>query len=726
MASDADDFPKALKPLRFHGAYPRSGPYQESGDDLVGTCPFCGKRRAFVAHTETGRWVCHSKPTQCGRSGNAVSFLSQFAEVVHAATGRDEWRELVERRRGIPAEAFRPHGVGYHAALDRWVVPVFNPDDKVTDLRVMNPTGKKMGTAGRSAGCWNLNKVAEAVANGTAPGLTLYVNEGEWDGMPWDWLLTKSGAADFLVCAIPGARTVKDEWAELWQCFARVIVLPDNDADGDAMAEKCWQKLNGKTELAYLNWPDTLADGYDVSDFIVEHHIEREKPAKRVVRELLKLVNKRARRMPFKGQENAEVARGETVRVKVERPASNPSFNKTLNVYRQYLRMTDAHVLALQFCYSVYLTTQWDDVPVWGFLVGSPGAGKSELLCSLDGSPEAVFYSSMQSKALVSGFKADPDPSLIPEMIGRCAVFKDWTELLTGNQLDLQQTYSTLRGWYDGHVKRHFGNGVDREYIGRGNILAGVTNLIHAQNDSVVGERFLKFQLPKQPRREADAVVMAAMLATAQEAEKNDALKQAATAFLNRDTPKLVPVDVCREDYLRRILALVGLVALLRTKVEYTGHGYDRELSYRPEAELPTRLGKQLVKLAMANTVVLGKRRVDEESFRLVERVAFDTAHGFHLDIIQALMKCGGQRVAIDDLMEVAKMPRTTLDKRLTDLQILGAINRASVKTIKTVGRTAYLYSVVPSIRRLWDAAEVADDHINPAVESRRTRKGYE
>jgi len=332
----------------------------------------------------------------------------------------------------------------------------------------------------------------------------------------------------------------------------------------------------------------------------------------------------------------------------------------------------------------------------------------------------------MQSKGLVSGFKADPDPSLIPEMIGRCSIFKDWTELLTGNDLALEETYGTLRGWYDGEVKRHFGNGVDRHYIGKGNILAGVTNIIHALNDTPVGERFLKFQLPKLSRRESKSVVMSAMLATCQEAEKNDALQTAASSFLNRDVPQMIPLETLGMDYLRRTGALVDLISLLRTKVEYAGHGYDRELSYRPESELPTRLGKQLVKLAMANCVVLGKRKVDEESYRLVERVAFNTAHGFHLDIIQALIKIGGRNVAIDDLMEVSRMPRATLDKRLVDLQILGAINRNTItKSTKSVGRSSYLYSVAPSVRRLWDAAEVTEDHIDEAVDARRNRDGF-
>lgn len=725
-AQKDDGFPDALKPYRFHGAFDRSGPYIKSNKDYVGTCPFCGKERAFVAHSETGQWLCHSKPRECGRSGNVTTFLEEFSNEAHRSMSGFLWRKLQKLRHGLPAAIFKRRGVGYDPSLKRYTVPVRNPKGKLQEIRVHLITGKKkkMGTAGRPAGCWNIDEAAEFPVDKDS---VLFICEGEWDGMPFDWLLTEA-EVDFPFCvvAVPGARTIKDEYVDVWKRFRKIVVMGDNDADGDAMAEKVWTKLQGfrRIELTYLNWPDTFPDGHDLSDQIATG-LAAGKSFPKIWRSIKKLISAEHRRMPFKGQEDAEAARGKSREV-AERPSSNPTFEETVKEYSRFLKMTPDHILALQFCYAVYLSTQWaDDLPLWGFLVGVPGSGKTELLCSIDGCPEAMFYSSIQSKALVSGFKIEPDPSLIPEMIGRCAIFKDWTELLTGNQFALEETYGTLRGAYDGQVTRKFGNGVERNYIGYFNMLAGVTNAIHGHNDSTVGERFLKFQLPRPPKALSDQILRAAMMATNQEKEKNERLKAAALAFLNRDMPAMTVKETIPEKYFNRIVALANLVAMMRAKVDYRGIGFDKELAYRAESELPTRLGKQLVKLAMANCVVLGREKVNEEVYKLVERVAFNTAHGFHLDIVQAAMNLGGRKIVIDDLLEASKMPRGTLSKRIDDLEVLNVLNKATFREGKQ-GRPQSQYSVVPSVRNLWTAAEVRGNHIDEVVGARRTKKGWE
>lgn len=722
-----EDFPEILKPFRFHGVFPKHGPYIRSNNDFVGECPFCGKPRAFVVNANNGKFVCHSKPDECGRSGNQHTFLNMLADELAEGMGHKPRNRLKQLRGGIPGEAFRRWGVGYDYNQHWYTVPVRGEKGHVLDLRVYQwnkPSKRKMGTAGRSAACWNLWGAKEIAG----PDAVLYIVEGEWDGMALHWLLDSIDLDyKWAVVALPGARTVKDDWVEVFKRFGRVVVMGDNDTDGDAMAEKVWGKLNNlggfKGSLRYLNWPETYPDKHDVTDQI-KAGLASQLPRRKIWKSILRLIDLEHRRQPFKGQVDVEVAKGGKREVTVERPESNPTFEETMKEYATHLKMTEHHELALQFCFSIYLATQWDDDPLWGFLVGVPGSGKTELLCSMDGCPESVYYSSLQSKGLVSGFKFDPDPSLIPEMIGRCSIFKDFTELLTGNEDAMNDTFDVLRGWYDGHVKRKFGNGVEREYIGRGNIVAGVTNIIHAKNDSSIGERFIKFQLPRPKKKIADDIVLKAMMNTAQEEKRNETLRAAALAFLNRDVPQLTPVDVVPMDYMYRIRALVNLISLLRAKVEFKGYGFERELAVRPDAELPTRLGKQLTKLAMANTLVLGKKKVNDKVFKLVERVAFNTAHGFHLDIIQASMNMGGKMLAIEDLIEESQVPMGTLRKRLEDLVTLNIVNKNFFKT-GTAGRPVAKYTVTPSVRRLWAEAEIRDNHIDQTTEARRTKRGW-
>ena len=373
MSNKVDELPEAVRPYKFHGAFERSGPYTKSGKDYVGTCPFCGKERSFIVHSETGQFTCHSKAAECGRSGNVPSFLKQFAEAAHDSMSLFLWRKLKKKRKGIPREAFEPWEVGYDPSMKRFTVPVKNSKGAYTDLRVYVESGKKMGTAGRQAGCWNLDGAAKFKHKEEA---TLFICEGEWDGMTLAWLLKKA-KVDFRFCvvAIPGAKMSKkkDEWFEVWRKFGKIVVVGDNDGDGDVMAEHIWGRLHSAScELRFLNWPDTRPEGYDVGEHVAKL-LAAGKPSKVIWRSLFKLVEKDHRRMPFKGQENVEAAQGRGRVVEIERPDSNPTFEETLRVYSKYLKMTPHHVLALQFSFAVYFATQWDDCPLWGFIVGVPG-----------------------------------------------------------------------------------------------------------------------------------------------------------------------------------------------------------------------------------------------------------------------------------------------------------------------------------------------------------------
>src|SRR3546814_12104751 len=60
------------------------------------------------------------------------------------------------------------------------------------------------------------------------------------------------------------------------------------------------------------------------------------------------------------------------------------------------------------------------------------------------------------------------------------------------------------------------------------------------------------------------------------------------------------------------------------------------------DLEAGTRLMKQLGQLARIMAWIDGKDRVDEETMHQVKRVAMDTAYGFHLEIVDAMMRMGG------------------------------------------------------------------------------------
>ena len=235
-------------------------------------------------------------------------------------------------------------------------------------------------------------------------------------------------------------------------------------------------------------------------------------------------------------------------------------------------------------------------------LVGAPASGKTLVLNALADSVDTVFQSNVHPEALVSQAgkgTVKTDPSLFLRYIGRCAVFKDWTELLKSPEVIMQKVYSLFRGMYDGRMDKSFGHGVDRDYRGTFSMLAGSTDLVYAKTCTTSGERFLKFHLRDLSIAEQEAIAIEAMMSVTLELEKGVRVAKAVQDFLNQDWIPPKPGLVLGMATLKRLAALATIISVLRAQVEWDyAPGSGEVLSYRPAAEAPTRLAKQLCKIA--------------------------------------------------------------------------------------------------------------------------------
>lgn len=127
---------------------------------------------------------------------------------------------------------------------------------------------------------------------------------------------------------------------------------------------------------------------------------------------------------------------------------------------------------------------------------------------------------------------------------------------------------------------------------------------------------------------------------------------------------------------------------------------------------------KQLGKLAMGVAFTLGKAKVDDKTFRIVERVAFDTAIGFNLDIVQAAMDLGGDNFSVSELALQSSLPESTVRRRMEDM-ILTKIMLRDQKVAQDRGAPKWTYKLSKRIRTLWKEAKVQDSHINSAIAGR-------
>lgn len=675
------EYPEKLKPFFCHGVELD----ERQNGNWVGDCPFCGKPGHFFASPKSGLWDCKV----CGESGNPVSFLTKYAKQSYRDTPRDSWRKLVKLR-GLPAGVMKKRQVSNNGN-GTWLIPVVSEEGTVRDIRRWN--GKVMkSTLGCKTQLFGADRLAKSRATAR-----VWLCEGEWDAMAMDWLLRELGSdpRDEVAVAVPGATVFKSEWSHLFE-HRRVVACYDADDAGERGEVLAKQRLQGVAgSMEFIRWPDQVPKGFDLRDFIRRELADDGDPHK-ALGTLLGLV---------RGEPKLEVAISDEMpsfRAKEGGPAPQ-SFQELLDTFREEVAMGPDMEQALLISLAVALSNDLRSTdPLWVYLVAPPSSGKTLLLASLQSSGRCVFRSTVTPHCLVSGWRGEGgDPSLIPKLKGRTFVTKDFTEILTLPPTQQDEIFSTLRGAYDGNVTKTFGNGITREYKNCWfSMLAGVTPAIHSHEKASLGERFLKFAFRPFSVKHQTRLIGSALASIGQEQEKEEALQEAVARFLDQKvTVKELPRF--NVEMTTRITALVQLTAFMRAQVDRDPRNGD--IRYRPAPEVGSRLVKQLGKLAMLVSYIKGESKISEESYRLVERVAFDTATGFHLDVVTAMMEKGGT-ASKQEVCEICKLPSSTLSRRFEDLQVLRAIEPAGTRD-SDGGRPSKLWTVTAPVAALWKEA---------------------
>jgi 5S rRNA maturation endonuclease (ribonuclease M5) len=330
--------------------------------------------------------------------------------------------------------------------------------------------------------------------------------------------------------------------------------------------------------------------------------------------------------------------------------------------------------------------------------------GKSLLIEAFGGSNDYFEYASkVTATSLVSGWKpqnGEEDSSTLPKINNKTLFIKDLTVLLGMPEAIQQQLWDLLRDAYDGFIKVIFGNGKTFTATGiKFGIVAGVTNAIHARNDSDMGERFLKIDYLGDTNKFSEDEHMDAAWESMDKKKENKRLlletvlgyyKHLITDF---SVDKLVPgseVDVTVRNKLKR---LAQLVAKLRAKVVKDRH---EGMKMRPVPEVATRLYLQFGVLIRCLAYVRQDKTVTEDTYIAFRKIAFDSTNGLNLEVIDYLYKNkGASRFAmINDL----RIPSTRMHQILSDFDQLNIITKAKEENGKGGGRDSYRYTLSEEI----------------------------
>lgn len=389
----------------------------------------------------------------------------------------------------------------------------------------------------------------------------------------------------------------------------------------------------------------------------------------------------------------------------MEKTKANSRFGRLVIVFEKWLEMTPAFVDALKLSLAVVLSAKVkDDVPLWLDLVGVSGAGKTKLLTSLAEIDCVVLKSRITPAALVSGDgRLKKDPSLLPKLRGKCLIWKDFTEVLNMKQDEKSKIYDILRGAYDGILSADFGTGVFRNYKDiYFSMIAGVTNAAYLDDTAALGERRIKYKLPKTELHTQKTKMRKALSTSEFSEEGVIELQAACVKFM--DGCSVLTLPTLPKSIKERLISFALTVGILRTHVDREKYDSLHRITLNPESEEAMRLVKQLKKLGQMLSIIMDEKEITEEIFDLLLKVGFSTPHPHRVNVFEAMHSMDGEGMTKQTIMEKTGIASTTLNRTLDDMKAIGIVKREKGGRRKGAvgGQTPDRWCLADEIKKLW------------------------
>ena len=637
-------------------------PRGESGDNVFGTCPFCGKHKFFV-NPETGAWDCKV----CLREGGVKTFTNEIAEF---AAGNFKGLEAAQlsRLKKISSAVMKDRGFGFLPTTGAYTLPVYNSDGSgVWTIQVFHG-GKLLGLSEHPVGLLGWERIDQHNV--------VWLCEGAWDLMAMQSMLREAEEPG-VILAVPGAGTFKADWAHMFK-GKTVHVMYDNDEPGKRGAHKVKNIIGTLVKaIDYIHWPKDYADGYDVRDWKVDHEGEQGRIAG-----LISMLSQDAQEcaMPVKATKKQKTENGteessERVDIIDERNGPYVPVPVVVEAYRKWLYLPSVDVLSVMF--GTIIANYLDGDPLWTFLVAPPGGAKTELLNTISQAPNIVTTSSLTPRSLVSGSQSPGggDPSLLPKLNGKTLVVKDFTTILNMPQMVRDEITSILRDAYDGKTEKDFGNGIHRMYVTKFGFISGVTPAysLYNEGNTSLGERFLYYNIPTPTdARGREAYMMQAHRNAGKEEQMRSELAAMGTAVLSYAFPN---IPVMEEGMVRKTISLAQLLAKLRGTV--IRDKFTREITHHAFSEMGTRLTKQFTKMMRGISMFHNEPAISQHAYDIVKHMALSSAPG-NLEAATRYMWENGceQAYLTKDIAEMSELPHGVVERHLEDLKALGMFSR--------------------------------------------------
>ncbi len=332
--------------------------------------------------------------------------------------------------------------------------------------------------------------------------------------------------------------------------------------------------------------------------------------------------------------------------------------------------------------------------PVWLLVVSGSGAAKTETVQALAGAGAHLTSTISGEGALLSGTSSrERSKNATGGLLRKIGdhgllVIKDVTSILSMNRDSRASVLAALREVYDGRWDRNLGSdgGMTLTWTGRLVVIGAVTTAWDSAHGvvSAMGDRFVLVRLDSALGRVAAG--RRAIGNTGDEKTMRKELADAVGELLDQiDTTADLTLTHAETE---QLLQLADVVTLARTGVE---HDYRGNVIDAHAPEMPTRYAKQLAQIVRGG-IALGMPR--RPVLTLATRCARDSIPPLRLAVLLDVRQYPNSLVA--DVRRRLQKPRTTVDRTLQDLHMLGLLELHE----QEIGpaKTAWSYSLASGV----------------------------
>lgn len=343
-------------------------------------------------------------------------------------------------------------------------------------------------------------------------------------------------------------------------------------------------------------------------------------------------------------------------------------FGSLNNIVNRWMLVADPGIVKL--LPAIIVANKLKRDPIWMFLIGPSGGGKTEFLQSLFDLEEMYPLSLLTSNTFLSGMPGPRDASLLPQINGKILAFLDWTNILSMNKDGKAEIMGQLRDIYGGTMKKVFGTGAVREWNGKIGIIACTTQVIdfQQQSNAALGERFIHYRIAMPERK---VVAKRALTNGSHQSEMRKELRDAYYAFMKGiKIPEITPE--IPEGVQDEIISVANFSTMARSGV-IRDFGMKKDVLFVPASEMPTRIVQQLNTLAIALVIVNGGNFVHKD-MDIIYKIALDSIPQTNYMVMKEMARADERTTS--EIAASCGYPTAPIRIYLENLALLGVCER--------------------------------------------------